>query len=100
MKGSSRQAALVDESRNAMASMGSKPIAFKIGARRLFTPEEISHDPWYKARVTQMDWQVDDLLGRFYYKNQCNTIIAAGQSRLTRRLNPESPNCGSISTGV
>lgn len=45
-----------------------------------------------------MDYQFDDLLGRFFYKNQCNTIIAAGEIRLTRRVNPESLISGSIST--
>jgi len=33
------------------------------------------------ARIPQMDYQFDDLLGRFCYKNQCNTIIATGQTR-------------------
>ena len=33
-----------------------------------------------------MDCQFDDLLGRFCYKNQCNTIIATGQTRLTLRV--------------
>ena len=42
------------------------------------------------TRIPQMDCQFDDLLERFCYKNQCNTIIAAGQIRLTRRMNPES----------
>ncbi len=37
-----------------------------------------------------MNWQFDDLLGRFCYKNQCNTINATGQTRLTRRVKPES----------
>ncbi len=43
-----------------------------------------------------MDCQFDDLLGRFCYKNQCNTIIATGQTRLTRRVTPECTLCGSI----
>ena len=37
-----------------------------------------------------MDCQFDDLLGKFCYKNQCNTIIATGPTRLTRRVKPES----------
>ena len=37
-----------------------------------------------------MDCQFDDLHERFCYKNQCNTFIATGQIRLTRRVNPES----------
>ncbi len=37
-----------------------------------------------------MDYQFDDLLGRFCYKNQCNTIIATGQTRLTWRVKPKS----------
>ena len=32
-----------------------------------------------------MDCQFDDLLGRFCYKNQCNTIITVGGTRLTLR---------------
>ena len=45
-----------------------------------------------------MNWQFDDVLGRFYYKNQCNTIITTVKTRVTRRVNPESLNCGSNST--
>ena len=37
-----------------------------------------------------MDCQFDDVLGRFCYKNHCNTIIAAIQTRVTRRVKPES----------
>ena len=37
-----------------------------------------------------MDCQFDDLFGRFWYKNQCNTIIATGQTRLTLRVTQES----------
>ncbi len=44
--------------------------------------------------------QFDDVLGRFCYKNQCNTIIETGETRITRRVNPESLICGSISTGA
>ena len=33
-----------------------------------------------------MDRQFNDLLGRFYYRNQCNTIIETGQTRLTSGL--------------
>ena len=56
-----------------------------------------------------MDCQFDDLLGRFcyknqcntiIYKNQCNTIIATGQTRLTLRVTQESSLCGSISTAA
>ena len=36
-----------------------------------------------------MDCHFDDLLDRFFYKNQCNTIIVTYQIRLTRRVNPE-----------
>ncbi len=42
------------------------------------------------GRIPWMDCQFDDLLERFCYKNQCNTIIATGQIRLIRRVNPES----------
>ena len=52
------------------------------------------------ARIPQMDCQFDDLLGRFCYKNQCNTIIATGQTRLTLRVTQESSLCGSISTAA
>ena len=51
-------------------------------------------------RIPQMDCQFDDLLGRFCYKNQCNTIIATGQTRLTLRVTQESSLCGSISTAA
>ena len=51
-------------------------------------------------RILQMDCQFDDLLGRFCYKNQCNTIIATGQTRLTLRVTQESSLCGSISTAA
>ena len=52
------------------------------------------------SRIPQMDCQFDDLLGRFCYKNQCNTIIATGQTRLTLRVTQESSLCGSISTAA
>ena len=52
------------------------------------------------SRIPQMDYQFDDLLGRFCYKNQCNTIIATGQTRLTLRVTQESSLCGSISTAA
>ena len=45
-----------------------------------------------------MNCQFDDVLGRFCYKNQSNTIITTGQTRVTRRVNPESLICWSIST--
>ena len=45
-----------------------------------------------------MDCYFDDLLERFYYKNQCNTIITTGEPRVTRRVNQEPPIYGSIST--
>ncbi len=50
------------------------------------------------ARIPQMNCKFDDVLGRFCYKNQCNTIITTGKSRVTRRVNPESLIYGSIST--
>jgi hypothetical protein len=37
-----------------------------------------------------MDSQFDDVAGWFCYKNQCNIIIVTDQTRLTRRVNPES----------
>ncbi len=43
-----------------------------------------------QTRIPQMDCQFDDLFEQFCCKNQCNTIIAPGQIRLTRRVNPES----------
>ncbi len=45
-----------------------------------------------------MNCQFDDVLGRFCYENQCNTIITTGEIRVTQRVNPESLICGSIST--
>jgi hypothetical protein len=36
-----------------------------------------------------MDCQFDDVPGQFWYKNQCNIIIAAIQTRITRRVNLE-----------
>jgi len=51
-----------------------------------------------QTRIPQMNCQFDDVLGRFCYKNQCNTIITTGKSRVTRRVNPESLIYGSIST--
>jgi hypothetical protein len=45
-----------------------------------------------------MDCEYDDMPWRFCYKNQCNTIIETGQTRVTRRVTPESLICGSIST--
>ncbi len=45
-----------------------------------------------------MNCQFDDVLGRFCYKNQCNTIITSGEPHVTRRVNPENPIYGSIST--
>ncbi len=50
------------------------------------------------TRIPQMNCQFDDVLGRFCYKNQCNTIITTGQTRVTRWVNPESLIYGSIST--
>ena len=50
------------------------------------------------TRIPQMNCQFDDVQARFCYKNQCNTIITMGQSLVTRRVNPESPIYGSIST--
>ena len=60
----------------------------------VLNPETVS------TRIPQMDCQFDDLLGRFCYKNQCNTIIATGQTRLTLRVTQESSLCGSISTAA
>ena len=42
-----------------------------------------------------MECQFDDLLGRFCYKNQCYTNITTSQPRVTRRVNPKTPICGS-----
>ena len=35
------------------------------------------------TRIPRMNYQFDDVLGRFYYKNQCNTIITTGETRVT-----------------
>ena len=43
-----------------------------------------------------MNCQFDGVLGRFCYTNQCNTITTTGETRVTRRVNPESFICGSI----
>jgi len=51
-----------------------------------------------QARISQMDYHFDDLLERFCYKNQCNTIITTGSPRVPRRVNPKKPIYGSIST--
>ena len=59
-----------------------------------------TQDRSVSTRIPQMDCQFDDLLGRFCYKNQCNTIIATGQTRLTLRVTQESSLCGSISTAA
>ena len=64
--------------------------------RRVRYPGKQQQQP----RIPQMDCQFDDLLGRFCYKNQCNTIIATGQTRLTLRVTQESSLCGSISTAA
>ena len=45
-----------------------------------------------------MDCYFDDLLERFCYKNQCNTISVTGKPDVTRRVNQETPIYGSIST--
>jgi len=45
-----------------------------------------------------MDYQLDALLGRFCYKNQCNTIITTSETRVIRRVTPESTLCGSLLT--
>ena len=50
------------------------------------------------SRIPQMNYRFENVLGRFCYKNQCNTTITMGQPRVTRRMIPENPNCGSIST--
>ncbi len=50
------------------------------------------------ARISQIDYQFDGLLGCFCYKNQCNTIITTGSPRVPRRVNPKKPIYGSIST--
>ncbi len=42
----------------------------------------------YLARIAQMDYQFEDVIGRFCYKNQCHTIITTGQPRVTRRVTP------------
>ena len=52
------------------------------------------------SRITQVNYQFDDVRGRFCYKNQCNTVITTGEARVTRRVNQETPICGSISTVV
>ena len=49
------------------------------------------------TRIPQMNYQFDHVLGQFYYKNQCNTIVTTGETRVTGRVNPESLICGSIS---
>ena len=67
---------------------------FEIASVAIFTVE------YLLPRIPQMDCQFDDLLGRFCYKNQCNTIIATGQTRLTLRVTQESSLCGSISTAA
>ena len=50
------------------------------------------------SRIPQMDYQFEDVPGRFCYKNQCDIIIPADEPRVTRRVNPKTPICGSIST--
>ncbi len=45
-----------------------------------------------------MNCQFGDVLGRFCYKNQCNTIITTGKPPVTRRVNPEGLIHGLIST--
>ena len=51
-----------------------------------------------ESRISQMNCQFEDVPGRFCYKNQCDTIIPAGEPRVTRWVTPENPICGSIST--
>jgi hypothetical protein len=50
-----------------------------------------------QARILQMECEFEDVLGRFCYKNQCNTVTTTGESRVTRRVNPQSLICGWIS---
>ncbi len=50
------------------------------------------------TRIPQINCQFDDVLGRFCYKNQCNTIITTGKPPVTRRVNPEGLIHGLIST--
>ncbi len=66
-----------------------RPVLMAQGNRHAHT---LDHDveKLVLARIPQMDYQFDDLLGRFCYKNQCNTIIATGQTRLTWQVKPES----------
>jgi hypothetical protein len=52
------------------------------------------------SRISQMTRRFEDLLGRFCYKNQCNTFIATGKTRVTRRVIPKASHCGSISTAA
>jgi hypothetical protein len=52
------------------------------------------------ARIAQMNCENDGMPSRFFYKNQCNTIIETDQVRLTRWVTPESLICASISTGA
>ena len=50
------------------------------------------------SRTPQMIRQNHDVRGRFFYKNQCNTIGTTGKFRVTRPANSESLYCGPIST--
>ena len=52
----------------------------------------------FRTRISQIEYQFDDLLGCFCYKNQCSTIITTGYPRVPRRVNPKKPIYGSIST--
>jgi hypothetical protein len=47
-----------------------------------------------------MNCQFEDALGGFSYKNQCNTIITTGKTRVTRRVIPQASHCGWISTAA
>ena len=78
---------------------GSKP-EVRLEGTSIFVPVVDWDRDDYWSRIPQMDCQFDDLLGRFCYKNQCNTIIATGQTRLTLRVTQESSLCGSISTAA
>ena len=50
------------------------------------------------ARIPQMDYQFNDLLRWFFYKNQCNTISITGKPHVTRWVKQETPIYGSILT--
>ncbi len=52
------------------------------------------------TRIPQITCRFEDVFGRFCYKNQCNTFIATGKTRVTRRVIPKASHCRSISTAA